>query len=635
MEYRITDGLKVLFILNIFISTGSSQNDRYLDFGGTWLHGEGHLYLNVNLSTGCKGISVSANETTLSIGGQITSQCVRSDVIPLNISGHDLMKNTAFRLLWEPLLDLLKLQIGGKNLTLCWPSSLHDSCCTDLSHGPNEPEAEYGIAHGKIRTDVISEKTYTGYEFSGRHIDCTELCNQDRHGSNPANEFEPICAHSSEVEMTADFSGLAVTAPATMGVSTQSNVIVHLPPTLKQAEKKTSKVVCTFFKNISLFQEDYKKVRVLNDVVDITVENEIIADLSEPIRIAFHHDAIPKMHPRKCVSWDTKKDPLMVNWTDHGCKTKQEELTYTECLCNHLTYFAVLVQLEPRPVRHLLALTVITSLGCAVSFISCIALIIFLYRKRRSKEQSRPIHLGLAVSLAFLNLLFFLTGVLANTVNESVCTLVGAGLHYALLSSFSWMGIEVFHTFWLVNRVFSPSPKTYIWFLVGFGLPTVPVITLAALGNIYGTREVVESNDVSSPYQMCWMKNNYEALLAHYFTNMPIVVVLVLSGIVMLFMVYREIKNREEWRKNSVSFLSIWGLSCLFGTTWGLSLLNFGPLSDFVLFLFCILNSFQGFLLMLRFYMLEWMRKRPGGSTLGSSSTGSTRQHMLKAMERN
>lgn len=92
----------------------------------------------------------------------------------------------------------------------------------------------------------------------------------------------------------------------------------------------------------------------------------------------------------------------------------------------------------------------------------------------------------------------------------------------------------------------------------------------------------------------CWMNDNSKAWLAHYFTNLTILVILVFSGIVMLSLVYREIRNRDEWRQNRVAFLSIWGLSCLFGTTWGLTFLNFGFLTDFVLFLSCILNSFQG-----------------------------------------
>ncbi|KAI3377618.1 hypothetical protein L3Q82_008778 [Scortum barcoo] len=481
--------------------------------------------------------------------------------------------------------------------------------------------------------------------------------------------------YSSEVEMKDGFTSTIVKWPTTQGASAESTITVQIPLALKEAAIHTNKVVCTVFQNNSLFQdvsrlqEGHEEVRVLNNVVEITVENDTIANLSEPIRIGFYHDVIPETYSRKCVSWDTKKDPLQVNWLEYGCETRQQGVEHTECFCNHLTYFTVLVQLKPRPVRHLLALTTITSLGCAVSFISCVTLITFICRKsKRSKEQSMPIHMGLAISLALLNLLFFFTGVLANVGGQDVCVGVGAGLHYALLSSFTWMGIEVFHTFWLICMIFGPSfPSGKVFYAFGFGLPAIPVIILLVLGDIYGVREVLQSDDVSKPYLMCWMKNNHQALLAHYFTNMTVLPILVSSGLVMLFVVYRKIHRRDEWRQNRVAFLSIWGLSCLFGTTWGLTFLDFGYLSDFVLFLSCILNSFQGvcrrckllhtqskctyvaaltnfecvsafhllcFLLMLRFYMLDWMRKQTDGSVSGSISTGSTRQHMLSAQEK-
>lgn len=92
----------------------------------------------------------------------------------------------------------------------------------------------------------------------------------------------------------------------------------------------------------------------------------------------------------------------------------------------------------------------------------------------------------------------------------------------------------------------------------------------------------------------CWLKDNDKAWLAHYFTTMTILVALVFSGLVMLYFVFRQIRSREEWRQNRVAFLSMWGLSCLFGTTWVLAFLSFGPFSQFFVFLFCILNSFQG-----------------------------------------
>ncbi|KAM7423618.1 hypothetical protein PAMA_000121 [Pampus argenteus] len=641
MTPRQTNTLRAGFILIILLSTVSSENDRDWDFCGTWRHGRGPLSLNINLSIGCSNILVSANESSLSISGQITAHCTRSDVLPLNQYGLDSEEDSHFCLYWEPLLDQMKLQVGGQNLTLCWPTSLPDSCCNDLSYGPNFPYTSYGIANGNVKNDVITDKTLEAYKFIGSSDSCKTFCPNTSQESTQNNMYKETggnvpCAISSKVEMNEDFRGYNITSPVMKGEPPESATSVHLPPVLKLAAKNNRKVVCTFFKNNSLFQEGYKNVRILTDVVGITVENEVIKDLPEPIRIGFHHDVIPKTHSRKCVSWDTRKDPMKVNWLVDGCVTQRRGEKHTECLCNHMTYFTVLVQLEPRPVRHLLALTSITSLGCAVSVISCVALIVFLCRKsRRSKEQSIPIHLGLAVSLAFLNLLFFFTGVLANVGGECVCVWVGAVLHYALLSSFVWMGIEVFNTFWMVYMVFSPSVKPYVYNLVGYVVPAVPVIILAAVGGIYGMREVVPSNDVSNPYRMCWMTNTHKALLAHYITNMMILAILVSSGIVMLFLVYREIRTRDEWKQNRVAFLSIWGLSCLFGTTWGLTFLDFGPLSDFVLFLSCILNSFQGFFLMLRFYMLDWIRKQAGGAGLGSTSTGSTRQHMLQAQEKN
>lgn len=634
-ELQLMDNLKFALFL-IILTTVSSDNDLDWNFCGTWRHGNNPLSLNLNISTGCKGISVSANESFLSINGQITAQCRRSEVITFKHLGYESGEDIKFCLDWEPLLDQLMLAVGEKKLILCSPASLQGNCCTDLSNGPNTQEADYGILNVKIKSDFITDKTRMAYNFQAHSTNYTELCEQVKQESGPNKCAEPPYAHKSDVEMKADFKGHSVTSPAIAGRPVKSNITVHLPAALKQAAKNVSKVTCTFFKNISLLQEAHKTAKPIKDVVEITVENEIIRNLPEPIRIDFYHEAVSKRKTRACVSWDTRKDSLQVNWSKDGCKTEQSGENHTVCQCNHLTYFTVLVDLNRQPVPHLLELTVITYLGCAVSLISCVALIIYLCRKRRrSKEQSLPIHVGLAASLAILSLIFFFNGVLANVGGESVCTWVGAVLHYALLCSFAWMGIEVLHTFWLVYMVFTPRLKPYIWNLVGFALPAVPVVILAPIGDIYGLIEVPPSEDPENPYRMCWMNvNENKGWLAFCLTNMMTLALLVSSGLVMLFLVYRQIRTRDEWKQNRVAFLSIWGLSCLYGTTWGLAFLKFEPISTFILFITCILNSFQGFFLMLRFCMLDWMQKQAGGSGLGSSSTGSTRQHMLQAQEK-
>ncbi|XP_020344769.1 adhesion G-protein coupled receptor G5-like [Oncorhynchus kisutch] len=639
--------LWMIFLFALFAS-GSGENDRDFKMCGTWRHGNGLLTLAHDLKRGCGTITISANESSLSIRGEITAQCENSSVIKLDPSPE--ARERPFCVYWEPLLDQLWVEVNGQNHTLCWPSGLQGNCCTDLSQGENKGISTYGILNATQRDDIISYKTHPAYEFFGEIINCkNEFCDEASQGSgDKVNMIEETvmrskvlgnvvlpCALSSVVEMEEGFQGYNITLPAPQGVPPQMIPSVHLPSCLKPPEKKKVKVVCTYFKNSILFQgsskADQNDIRILEDVVGITVENEIITNLPEPIRIGFHHSAIPTSHSRKCVSWDTKKDPAEVTWKKEGCETIQKGVEDTECHCNHLTYFAILVQLEPRPVRHLAALTVITSMGCAASTLSCVVLIYFLNTQRRAKDQSTAVHRGLAMALFLLSLLFFLTGTVANVGGNKACWVFGAALHYALLSSFSWMFIEVLHTFWLVYMVFSPSPNPYVWHLVGFGLPAVPVIVLLAIGKVYGVIEVVSSEDVNNPYLMCWMDVSPHSvgLLAHYFINLTFLAVVVLSGLIMLFLVLRNIQNRDEWRKNKVAFLSIWGLSCLFGTTWGLGFLDFGQLSEFIPFLFCILNSLQGFFLMLRFYILERMRKQ-SGSSLDGSTASSTRQHMLQ-----
>lgn len=167
MEPQLRDNLKFVFILFILFSTGksvcvsysdwirmlnnfvtlkgkpnmkpsfivvclllspsaSSENDWDLNFCGTWRHGKGSLSLTVDISTGCNGISISANRSSLSIDGQITAHCRHSDVIHLTKQfGLDSAEESNFCLYWEPLLDQLTLQVnqkkeeGGKR-RICW-----------------------------------------------------------------------------------------------------------------------------------------------------------------------------------------------------------------------------------------------------------------------------------------------------------------------------------------------------------------------------------------------------------------------------------------------------------------------------------------------------------------------------------
>ncbi|KAF4082761.1 hypothetical protein AMELA_G00129960 [Ameiurus melas] len=625
-------------LLVLVISVRGHEADRDFEMCGTWLHGGSSQTLDLDLKSGCTGINISANASTLSIRGSITAQCDLAAARSLKASRGN---SSSFCVFWEPLLDRLVMELNGENFVLCNASTLQPMCCTHLSPGHQNHSQLYGIVNARLLGDPLAAGVMAAYEFNGENIDCKKyFCNKAAQESRGANMVEEVVMRSSEVgpvylpcvqsaviEMREDFAGHNVTLPAPRGVPAERIPSVHLPTCLKPAKRRISKVVCSYYKNSTFFQKSSH--RILEDVVGISVENEIITNLPEPVRIKFYHPRLTKTQSRKCVSWDTRKDDEVV-WRDTGCITLHLSANETECCCNHLTYFAILVDLNPtRSVRHLEALTFITAVCCAVSIVSCAVLFIWLCRQRKLKNQSSLVHRGLVVALFFLLVLFVLTGTVANVASDSVCRFIGGLLHYTLLSVLCWMAVEVIHTFWMMYMVFNPSPKPWIWYLLGFGVPAVPVVILGNVGDIYGQRTVTSADVHTTPYRMCWMTDSPLALMAHFIINTGLLAAVVSSGLVMLLLVFCKIRHRDEWRRNCVAFLSIWGLSCLFGSTWALAFFSSEP-SEAVLFFFCIINSLQGFFLMLRFFVLERIQKNSQSSS-DFSSTGSTRQHMLQA----
>ncbi|XP_052458031.1 adhesion G-protein coupled receptor G5 [Carassius gibelio] len=633
----------IITCLLIILVRASTANDSSLRMCGTWRHGNASQTLKYDLKTGCEKIEISASESTLSIQGSITAKCTQSSFINLDLK--PLENQSQFCVFWDPLLDLLIVQVNGQKHTLCPPNGLQGSCCTHFSQEDQENAALYGIANGSIHGDIIRHDVVGKYTFRGDSIDCKkELCDEASMKPNGANMIEKavmksnttgqvnlLCAQSKVIEMDHGFTGLSFTLQGPR--NTNRTPTVYLPSCLNSKSRRKSKVVCTYYKNKTLFQGGSSDVVLLDDIVGLSVENETIKNLPEPVKIRFRHSTLPLNHSRRCVSWDTKED-INVTWRYDGCTTVDINEGETECHCNHLTYFAILVQVEQKAtVRHLKALTFITAVGCALSLVSCLVLFYWLCKRRGKKTQISLVHRGLVVAIFLLCLFFILTGTLANVGNEIVCKITGSLLHYALLCTLCWMAMEVFHTFLLIRKVFNSTLPTWIFYLGGFGLPVMLVGILLSIGDIYGKRSIVPSDDVHNPYHMCWMLKNDKSLLAHYIINVGLLAVVVSSGAVMLFVVVREIRNRPDWKKIHVAFLSIWGLTCLFGTTWGLGFLDFGPLSEAILFLFCIINSLQGFFLMLRYYALDRM-KNDDRSISDRSSSASSKQQMLQTHEK-
>lgn len=91
-------------------------------------------------------------------------------------------------------------------------------------------------------------------------------------------------------------------------------------------------------------------------------------------------------------------------------------------------------------------------------------------RKLRRDYPSK-ILMNLSASLLFLNMVFLMDGWVAGLGSSPLCQSVAVFLHYFLLTSFTWMGLESIHMYIALVKVFNTYVRRYIlkFCIVGWG----------------------------------------------------------------------------------------------------------------------------------------------------------------------
>lgn len=79
--------------------------------------------------------------------------------------------------------------------------------------------------------------------------------------------------------------------------------------------------------------------------------------------------------------------------------------------------------------------------------------------------------MNLSTALLFLNLTFLLDGWIASFDIDGLCIAVAALLHYFLLATFTWMGLEAVHMYIALVKVFNTYIRRYIlkFCIIGWG----------------------------------------------------------------------------------------------------------------------------------------------------------------------
>ncbi|KFQ25521.1 G-protein coupled receptor 64, partial [Merops nubicus] len=399
-------------------------------------------------------------------------------------------------------------------------------------------------------------------------------------------------------------------------ISLPSSLLTDLPP---EEFDLASRIIFNFFKKTTVFQDlSLKNASLISNVISSSVANLTIRNLKANVTVTLQNIKPNQDNSTvRCVFWDFSKNAGHGGWSYEGCTVKESRVNETVCSCNHLTSFAVLMNLYgniPSNPTQELVLTFISYIGCGLSaiFLS-ITLVTYIAFEKIRRDYPSKILIQLCAALLLLNLVFLLDSWIALYDTRGLCIAVAVFLHYFLLVSFTWMGLEAFHMYLALVKVFNTYVRKYIlkFCIVGWGLPAVVVsIVLAVSPDNYG---LITTGKVSinRPDEFCWIKNS----IVFYITAVGYFCLIFLINISMFIVVLIQlcrIKKKKQLgaqRKTSIQDLrSVAGLTFLLGITWGFA---FFTVNEVFTYLFTIFNTLQGFFIFI-FYCVtkENVRKQ-------------------------
>ncbi|XP_016054844.1 PREDICTED: adhesion G-protein coupled receptor G2 isoform X2 [Miniopterus natalensis] len=446
--------------------------------------------------------------------------------------------------------------------------------------------------------------------------------------TSPSLALAVIRVNSSNFNTTT----FAAQDPANLQVSLETEApensigIISLPSSLMSNlpandVELASRVQFNFFETPALFQDpSLENLSLISYVISSSVANLTVKNLTRNVTVTLKHiDQSQDDLTVRCVFWDLGRNGGRGGWSSNGCSVKDRRLNETICTCSHLTSFGVLLDLTRTslPAAQMMALTFITYIGCGISsiFLS-VTLITYIAFEKIRRDYPSKILIQLCAALLLLNLVFLLDSWVALYDTRGLCISAAVFLHYFLLVSFTWMGLEAFHMYLALVKVFNTYIRKYIlkFCIIGWGVPAVVVtIVLTISPDNYGLGSYGKFPSGSSD-DFCWINSN----VVFYITVVGYFCVIFLLNISMFIVVLIQlcrIKKKKQLgaqRKTSIQDLrSVAGLTFLLGITWGFAFFAWGPVNITFMYLFAIFNTLQGFFIFI-FYCVakENVRKQ-------------------------
>lgn len=385
---------------------------------------------------------------------------------------------------------------------------------------------------------------------------------------------------------------------------TSFDTAIILPKDLVQGNN--SRVIFTIFENTKIFQ-----VRQMNRRYELNgkVASATLISNGKPVLdlggnfVRSIYKPLNMTENSVCGFWNHSLYATSGGWSTKGCQRTDVEDGLVVCECDHLTNFAILLDVKGQSdvidKDNTLALSIITIIGLSLSIVGLgLTVLSFLLFKQLRKGRGQQTLFNLALAL-LCSMVIFLAG-MERTESYYGCITVAALMHYFLLVSFMWMLVEGFLQYLRFVRVLGTYVPRFMLkaSIPAWGLPLIPVVTVLAVdydlyrgGNYY-----------------CWMSPTpfYYAFL------LPVAMIIIVNCIVFALVLKNLLNrpkglqsNQSESKQAMMNLRAAVSIFILLGLTWIFGILAIEDARIVFSYIFTILTTFQGFFIFILFVARE------------------------------
>ncbi|XP_034530111.1 cadherin EGF LAG seven-pass G-type receptor 1 [Notolabrus celidotus] len=269
-------------------------------------------------------------------------------------------------------------------------------------------------------------------------------------------------------------------------------------------------------------------------------------------------------------------------WSSKGCEVLNRNNSHISCQCNHMTSFAVLMDISKRENGDVLPLKIVTYTTLSISLFLLLLTFILLCLLRWLRSNLHAIHRNLVAALFFSELVFLLG--INQTDNPFVCTVIAILLQYFYLCTFAWMFVEGLHIYRMLTELRNINHgHMRFYYAIGWGIPAV--ITGLAVG--------LDPQGYGNP-DFCWI-SVYDTLIWSFAG--PIFVVVLVNIVIFILAAKASCGRRQKAVERSGAIPALrmaFLLLVLICATWLLGLMAVN--SDVMTFhyLFAVFSCLQG-----------------------------------------